>query len=136
MLILLWFVLLVWWLAYKTRLWLSGFGGLILTVTGLFFGLMFFSAFHEWFKWIEAQPKAWKKTLALIGFGMSLLFFGLWFVRGALWFSNFLGNLYGASFWILLGFIFGAGVVYFSLRFSERIEAVTHKALDFFEEKD
>ncbi len=136
MLILLWFVLWVWWLAYNTRLWLSGFGGLILIVTGLFFGLMFFSAFHEWYKWIEVQPNVWKKRLAFVAFGMTLLFFGDLFIQGAMWFSNFLGNLYGASFWIFIGFIAGAGVIYFNWRFSSQIEAFNHKVLAFFEEKD
>ena len=107
-----WFVLWVWSVAFNTRPWLNSFGAIVFVITGLFFGVIYFFSFYEWYKRIKDIERTSKRRLAYVALIMVLAFTSHWLIRGVFWIGNWMGNANGIAFWFFTGFILSGFVLY------------------------
>ena len=112
LLLLMWFSLCLWYVAFGTRPWLSGFGAASFVITGFLIGIIYFFSFYEWFHRIRAEVRTWKKRMSYLALILTFIFLSHWAIKGVLFVSTWMGNAYGIAFWFFVGFILSGFVLY------------------------
>jgi hypothetical protein len=122
LLLLFWFVLWVWSIAFGTRPWLNSFGAAAFVVTGLFMGVIYFFSFYQWYKQVQDIYKNSKRRLSYVALVLVLFFVSHWLIRGVLWVGNWMGNAYGIAFWFFVGFVMSGFVLYSKDRLFRKVK--------------
>ncbi|HTA76156.1 MAG TPA: hypothetical protein VK791_03245 [bacterium] len=122
LLLLFWFVLWVWSIAFGTRPWLNSFGAMAFVVTGLFLGMIYFFSFYQCYKQAREVARDSKRLLAYVALVLVLVFVSHWLIRGVLWVGNWMGNSYGIAFWFFVGFVISGFVLYSKDRLFSKVK--------------